>query len=139
MSSKLPLLPSGPGGVRKSTIRGPWHQRMCCTNASASRRNPFVISMTAFMRGAKVTFGLSEINQGFEAGLFHPDFGNEVVNGRLFLDRWKLRFQSDTVLEEISMDALEIDFEQGTNRIYFNDPDRPELKIFTSDQAVLRH
>jgi hypothetical protein len=25
MRSKLPLLPSGPGGVRKSTFHGPWH------------------------------------------------------------------------------------------------------------------
>ena len=25
MQSKLPLLPSGPGGVRKSTVHGPWH------------------------------------------------------------------------------------------------------------------
>jgi len=24
MQSKLPLLPSGPGGVRKSTFHGPW-------------------------------------------------------------------------------------------------------------------
>src|SRR5712691_1054804 len=27
MQSKLPLLPSGPGGVRKSTVHGPWHQK----------------------------------------------------------------------------------------------------------------
>src|SRR5262245_38845470 len=27
MQSKLPLLPSGPGGVRKSTVHGPWQQQ----------------------------------------------------------------------------------------------------------------
>ena len=29
MRSKLPLLPSGPGGVRKSTFHGPWRGKMC--------------------------------------------------------------------------------------------------------------
>ena len=82
---------------------------------------------------------LSEFNQGFEAGLFHPDFGNEVVNGRIFLDRWRLRFQSESVLDEISMDALEVEFEEGSDRICFLDPNRPELKIFTHDQTVLKH
>ena len=28
MRSKLPLLPSGPGGVRKSTLHGPWRKRI---------------------------------------------------------------------------------------------------------------
>ena len=82
---------------------------------------------------------LSEINQGFEAGLFHPDFGNEVVNGRVFIDRWKLQFRSESVTEEIPMEALEVEFEEGTDRIYFIDPNRPDLKIFTSDQSVLKH
>src|SRR5690242_8875228 len=27
MQSKLPLLPSGPGGVRKSTVHGPWRKQ----------------------------------------------------------------------------------------------------------------
>jgi len=82
---------------------------------------------------------LSGINQGFEAGLFHPDFGNEVVNGGIFLDRWKLQFRSETVSDEIPMDALEVEFEEGSDRIYFIDPDRPDLKIFTSDQSILKH
>jgi Zn-dependent protease with chaperone function len=82
---------------------------------------------------------LNEINQGFEAGLFHPDFGNEVVIGRIFIDRWKLRFVSELVSEEISMEAVEVEFEEGSDRIYFKDPNRPELKIFTSDHSVLKH
>jgi len=83
--------------------------------------------------------GLNEINQGFEASLFHPDFGNEVVNGRIFIDRWKLQFRSELVSEEIPMELLDIEFEQGSDRIYFVDPNRPELKIFTTDQSVLKH
>jgi Zn-dependent protease with chaperone function len=87
----------------------------------------------------RISGGLNEINQGFEAGLFHPDFGNEVVSGRIFLDRWKLRFVSDSVSEEIPMEAVEVEFEEGGDRICFTDPNRPDLKIFTSDQSVLKH
>jgi len=32
MQSKLPLLPSGPGGVRKSAIRRPW-QNQCAAKS----------------------------------------------------------------------------------------------------------
>src|ERR1035438_7420487 len=31
MQSKLPLLPSGPGGVRKSTVHGPWRRQSAST------------------------------------------------------------------------------------------------------------
>jgi Zn-dependent protease with chaperone function len=83
--------------------------------------------------------GLNDINQGFEASLFHPDFGNEVVSGRVFLDRWKLQFRSEIVSEELPMESVQVEFEKGSGRIYFNDPSRPELKIFTSDFSVLKH
>src|SRR5579862_4524932 len=33
MSSKLPLLPSGPGGVRKSTFHGPWRWKLTTISA----------------------------------------------------------------------------------------------------------
>jgi Zn-dependent protease with chaperone function len=107
--------------------------------SGAFKDNSRAISMTRTPPDGKVGPGLNAINQGFEAGLFHPDFGNEVIGGRIFLDRWKLRFQSDSVAEEIPMDAVEIEFEQGGDRIYFHDPNRPDLKIFTSDQSVLKH
>jgi len=81
---------------------------------------------------------LSELNQGFEAGLFHPDVGNEVVNGRVFIDRWKLQFRSEVVTEEILMEVLEVEFAED-DRIYLVDPVRPELRIFTTDHNILRH
>ena len=87
----------------------------------------------------KIRAGLNEINQGFAAGLFHPDLGNEVVNGRVFLDRWKLHFRSDSVSEEIPIETMEVEFEEGGARIHFRDPARPELSIFTCDQAILKH
>jgi Zn-dependent protease with chaperone function len=82
---------------------------------------------------------LSDINQGFEACLFHPDFGNEVVNGRIFIDRWKFHFRSASVSEEISMALLDVEFEEDSGRICFKDSSRPELQIFTSDQSILKH
>jgi beta-barrel assembly-enhancing protease len=82
---------------------------------------------------------LNEINQGFEACLFRPDFGNEVVNGRIFIDRWKLHFRSESVSEEISMELLEVEFEGDNGRICFKDSNRPDLQIFISDQSVFRH
>src|SRR5580693_7640969 len=39
MQSKLPLLPSGPGGVRKSTVHGPWQKQTCRTPRRGSRIN----------------------------------------------------------------------------------------------------
>jgi beta-barrel assembly-enhancing protease len=82
---------------------------------------------------------LNEINQGYEASLFHPDFGNEVVSGRIFVDRWKIQFRSDSVSEEIPMDSVEIEFEEGSDRVYFIDPARPDVRIFTFDQSVFNH
>lgn len=82
---------------------------------------------------------MSDFNQGFEASLFHPDVGNEVVNGKVFIDRWKLYFRSEAVTEEILMEMLEVEFEEGGDRIYLVDPARPELRIFTTDQGILKH
>jgi Zn-dependent protease with chaperone function len=82
---------------------------------------------------------LNEITQGYHASLFHPDFGNEVVEGKIFVDRWTLRFESESVSEKIPMDAVGIEFEEDSDRIYFTDSNRPDLKIFTVDTSVLQH
>lgn len=37
------------------------------------------------------------------------------------------------------METMVVEFEEDGTRIYFKDPARPELSIFTSDQAILKH
>jgi hypothetical protein len=41
MSSKLPLLPSGPGGVRKSTFHGPWQKESAARAARLQGESGF--------------------------------------------------------------------------------------------------
>ena len=44
MQSKLPLLHSCPGGVRKSTFHGPWQRSLSRSQTAASRIIPEIIS-----------------------------------------------------------------------------------------------
>lgn len=82
---------------------------------------------------------MNENTQGFAASLFHPDFGNEVVAGRIFIERQKLRFVSDTVSEEIPAHEVVVTLDGDGERVYFTATTRPDLKIFTPDPAVLNH
>jgi len=41
MRSKLPLLPSGPGGVRKSAFHGPWHVQLSRSGFLQQANSPF--------------------------------------------------------------------------------------------------
>jgi predicted Zn-dependent protease len=82
---------------------------------------------------------LNANNQGFEASLFLPEFGNEVVHGKIFIDPQAVRFVAEGFSEEIPAHLVKITIEEDGERIYFTDLCRPELKIFTADQSVLEH
>jgi len=82
---------------------------------------------------------LNETGQGSNAFLFHPNLGNEVVAGTLFVDRSGLRFQSETVSEEIPVQRVAAEWDAAGERICFKDTARPELTIYTTDQALLEH
>ena len=69
MQSKLPLLPSGPGGVRKSTVHGPWREQL----AAAFRGHQGQTLYSVFEPAQLPFFG--EIKQTQNA---HPD--GEQVN-----------------------------------------------------------
>ncbi len=80
---------------------------------------------------------LSLVNQTFAAQAFHPDFGNELVNGEIFFVGWSLRFRSGDVTLEIPFDRLMTEIEDGEDRLFFTDPEQPELKIITADPSLL--
>ncbi len=81
---------------------------------------------------------MNETSTGFRASLFHPNFGNEVVEGRIFIDRSKLRFTSENVVLDIPIERLEADWEESNGRISFKDSEDSQLSVFTLDQAVLK-
>lgn len=78
-------------------------------------------------------------NQGFEASLFRPEFGNEVVHGKIFIDGQAVRFVAEGLSEEIPAHLVKVTLEKDGERVYFADPRRPELTIFTVDSSVLEH
>lgn len=80
---------------------------------------------------------VNAIGQGFRASLFHPDLGNQAVNGKIFLDRSSLRFTSETLTHEIPAARLEADWEAADGRITFRDSGDPELNVFTLEHAVV--
>jgi Zn-dependent protease with chaperone function len=87
----------------------------------------------------KIPGTLNRAIHGFEASLFHPDLGSEPVGGRIWVGRMQLRFQSEAVSLDIPVATLEVEFENASQGIFFNDTRRPEVKIFTRDQSILRH
>ncbi|MGA2175529.1 MAG: M48 family metallopeptidase [Verrucomicrobiota bacterium] len=82
---------------------------------------------------------MNRTTHGFEASLFHPDLGTEPVGGRILVGRTQLQFQSEALSTDIPLAALEVEFERAGKGIFFNDATRPEVKIFTLDQSILRH
>ena len=80
--------------------------------------------------------GLSSTAPGFRAGLLHPDFGNEVVAGSIFIHRHGFRFESPRRSEEIPVDRITVEVQEAAGRICFYDCARPGLCIHTQDQRV---
>ena len=80
---------------------------------------------------------MSGTTHGFDAGLFHPELGNEVVKGQVFLDSEALFFRSETTTIQIPLGRLGIELGEDGDRIYFGDPEVPGLKIFTDDESIL--
>ncbi|MSU59525.1 MAG: M48 family metallopeptidase [Pedosphaera sp.] len=83
---------------------------------------------------------MDEASSTFEASAFHPSLGNEVAVGRIFIDRWQFRFQSEAVDIDIPLARLRVRLGKGDDeRIYFHDCNAPEWEIFTTDDSVLDH
>jgi predicted Zn-dependent protease len=76
---------------------------------------------------------------GYVAQACNPSISSEVAIGRIHLDRWRLKFESEALTVEIPMTQLEIAYGQGENAgVYFSDPSQPGLEICTFESAVLR-
>jgi Zn-dependent protease with chaperone function len=82
---------------------------------------------------------LNPIAHAFEASLFHPDFGSEPVGGKVSVGPRQLQFQSETVSIDIPVANLEVEFEHAGKGIWFNDTARPDVRVFTFHQSILRH
>jgi beta-barrel assembly-enhancing protease len=74
---------------------------------------------------------------GFEAELFHPVLGNEVVKGKIFLEPQAMVFRSDASTIEIPVGQLVVELGEEDGRIYFRDRKSPHLRIFTGDESIL--
>src|ERR1019366_2342143 len=81
---------------------------------------------------------LNRTTHGFEASLFHPDWGSEPVGGRILAGQTQLQFQSEAVSIQIPVASLAGELEQAGKGFFFSDSKRPEVRIFTLDQSILR-
>ena len=109
MSSRLPLLPSGPGGVCKSTFHGPW-RKQCAAGArrlQVETRNHFI---ALFARRLVKCGSVNGQSQRYEAFASPPDSGGEMVGGEIFVELWKLCFQSGAVRLEIPLNQVVVEF-----------------------------
>ncbi len=63
---------------------------------------------------------------------------NEVLDGRLSVDRWRLLFQTEGLDCEIPLEQLEVRLGRGNDsRVYFWDRRHSGATIFTEDDSVL--
>lgn len=74
---------------------------------------------------------------GYDAELFHPGLGNEVVKGKIFIDQRALSFRSDATTIAIPVEQLVVELGEGDGRIYFRDRKFQNLRIFTGDESIL--
>ena len=83
---------------------------------------------------------MSDASHIFEAHAFHPSLGTEAAAGRISVDRWNFRFQSDAVTLEVPLTRLRVRTGKGEDeRIYFHDPAQPDWEIITDDFGILDH
>jgi Zn-dependent protease with chaperone function len=83
---------------------------------------------------------VNNTKEGFEAWIFHPDHGNEMVPGAIFVDPRTLRFRADDISFDIPLDDLRLEVDgKNDGRICFIGRERPDVKCFTLDESILEH
>jgi predicted Zn-dependent protease len=83
---------------------------------------------------------VAEEQPGFEGFASHPELGEEV-SGRIFLDRWRLRFESTAVAVEIPLNQARLEITSGEDgapvEVRFGHPEQPEWGVRTTDVSIL--
>ena len=79
-------------------------------------------------------------SDSFEAGAFHPDYGNRRVSGTLRIEGGMVNFVSDQGFFAFPLDTVQVNLGGASDRlVFFAHENFPKASIFTSDQAVLAH
>lgn len=86
---------------------------------------------------------VAKVYQPFEARAFHPDFGNEPIEGSIFFTATLLCFrsaapESESSSIDIPLNRLKADLEENAeDRVILRDSAQPDLTIVTYDVEVL--
>jgi Zn-dependent protease with chaperone function len=73
-----------------------------------------------------------------QARAFHPDLGNEPIDGTIFFTANSLTFQGGETAIDMSLERLDAQLEDvGEGRLIFRDPAHLEWTIITSDMSIL--
>jgi predicted Zn-dependent protease len=76
----------------------------------------------------------------FAAHASHPDLGDEVAEGRIVINRWQVRFESETVTLEFPITRVQIEItDPQTGQLGFSEPAQPGWFVGTFDQKILTH
>lgn len=60
-----------------------------------------------------------------------------MVGGEIFVEHWRLCFQSGAVRIEIRLDQVVVEFSEDGEQLWFSHREQPDVKFFTLDQSVL--
>ena len=79
-------------------------------------------------------------SDSFEAGAFHPDYGNRRVSGTLRIEGGMVNFVSDQGFFAFPLDTVQVNLGGASDRlVFFAHENFPKASLFTSDQAILDH
>ena len=81
--------------------------------------------------------GVNGTGQTYEAYASHPQLSEEMVGGKMFVEYWKLCFQSDAGRLEIPLDQVVVELAEKAEQVWFSDVERPDVRFFTFDPSVL--
>jgi predicted Zn-dependent protease len=83
---------------------------------------------------------LSEGRPSFIAYASDPSLGEEPVSGHIYCDLTNLNFQSEQLALQMPLRTVVIDMmEPKDGRIYFSDPNLPDVFVYTFDQRILNY